>query len=119
MILSESYRQNFFATDFRIREITQGNQIIASVDRTALYWRYYLQHSIPRHNNPTGTFDSDQYMLEIYSLSQLTTFETQTSTWLDGCGVCEINVGVSGYGCLTDCNVLIDFPDVDAVTPAF
>ena len=119
MILSESYRQNFFATDFRIREITQGNQIIASVDRTALYWRYYLQHSIPRHNNPTGTFDSDQYMLEIYSLSQLTTFETQTSTWLDGCGVCEINVGASGYGCLTDCNVLIDFPDVDAVTPAF
>lgn len=119
MILSESYRQNFFATDFRIREITQGNQIIASVDRSALYWRYYLQHSIPRHNNPTGTFDSDQYMLEIYSFSQLATFETQTAAWLDGCGVCEINVDDTGYGCLTDCNVPIAFPDVTATTPVF
>jgi len=117
MILSESYRQNFFATDFRIREITQGNQIVASIDRTALYWRYYLQHSIPRHNNPTGTFDSDQYMLEIYSFNQLGTFETQTAEWLDGCGVCEINVAEDGYGCLTECNVPIAFPDVASVTP--
>jgi hypothetical protein len=119
MILSESYRQNFFATDFRIREITQGNQIIASVDRTALYWRYYLQHSIPRHNNPTGTFDSDQYLLEIYSFSQLSTFENQTANWLDGCGVCEINVGEAGLGCLTECDVPINFPVLPAVTPVF
>ena len=119
MILSESYRQNFFATDFRIREVTQGNQIIASVDRTALYWRYYLQHSIPRHNNPTGTFDSDQYLLEIYSFSQLSTFENQTANWLDGCGVCEINVGEAGLGCLTECIVPINFPVLPAVTPVF
>ena len=119
MILSESYRQNFFATDFRIREVTQGNQIIASVDRTALYWRYYLQHSIPRHNNPTGTFDSDQYLLEIYSFSQLSTFENQTANWLDGCGVCEINVGEAGLGCLTTCDVPINFPVLPAVTPVF
>jgi hypothetical protein len=119
LILSESYRQNFFATDFRIREVTQGNQIIASVDRTALYWRYYLQHSIPRHNNPTGTFDSDQYLLEIYSFSQLSTFENQTADWLDGCGVCEINVGEAGLGCLTECDVPINFPVLPAVTPVF
>ena len=117
MILSESYRQNFFATDFRIREITQGNQIVASIDRTALYWRYYLQHSIPRHNNPTGTFDSDQYLLEIYSFNQLITFETSTEEWLLDCGVCEINLGDNGYGCLTECNVPIAFPDVAFVTP--
>jgi hypothetical protein len=119
MILSESYRQNFFATDFRIREVTQGNQIIASVDRTALYWRYYLQHSIPRHNNPTGTFDSDQYLLEIYSFSQLTTFETNTEEWLFNCGVCEINLGETGFGCLTECDVPINFPVLPAVTPVF
>jgi hypothetical protein len=117
MILSESYRQNFFATDFRIREITQGNQIVASVDRSALYWRYYLQHSIPRHNNPTGTFDSDQYMLEIYSFGQLTTFENDTAEWLDGCGVCEINVGETGYGCLTECNVVATFPSTPLPAP--
>ena len=37
LTLSESYRQNFFATDLRIREITQGNQIVEAIDRNALY----------------------------------------------------------------------------------
>ena len=118
LILSESYRQNFFATDFRIREITQGNQIVASVDRTALYWRYYLQHSIPRRNNPTGTFDSDQYLLEIYALDNglgnpLTTFVNDTSDWLENCGVCEIDT----YTCVTECDTLVTFPSTPAQTP--
>lgn len=65
LILSESYLQNFFATDIRIREITQGDQILNSVNRNALYTRYFLLHSVPRFNNPTGTFDNDRYMLEI------------------------------------------------------
>jgi hypothetical protein len=90
MTMSESYRQNFLASDFRIREITQGNQIISSVDRTALYYRYMLQHNVPRNYNPSGTFDADQYMLEIFSLVQLTTFYTDTSDWLDKCGVCDL-----------------------------
>jgi hypothetical protein len=129
LILSESYRQNFFATDFRIREITQGNQIVASVDRSALYWRFYIQHSIPRRNNPTGTFDSDQYLLEIYALAPalggdpLPDFVNQTATWLDNCGVCEINVGTgegnAGYNCETQCDTLVTFPNAAAVTPVF
>ena len=68
-ILSESYRQVPFATDLRIREITQGNDMIGTdpgqVDRTASYDRLMILHSIPRYNNPTGTFDNDQYLLEI------------------------------------------------------
>ena len=68
-ILSESYRQNHFATDLRIREITQGNDLLdatlAGVDRTALYDRLMIQHSVPRFNNPTGVFDNDQYVIEI------------------------------------------------------
>ena len=68
-ILSESYRQVPFATDLRIREITQGNDMLGTgpgqVDRTALYDRLFILHSIPRYNNPTGTFDNDQYLLEI------------------------------------------------------
>lgn len=112
MILSESYRQNFVATDFRIREITQGNQIISSVDRGALYWRYYLQHNVPRHNNPTGTFDADQYLLEVFALNPLTginplpDFTDQVTEWLDGCGVCEIEP----ITCVTDCDSIIRFP---------
>lgn len=117
MILSESYRQNFFATDFRIREITQGNQIVNSIDRTALYFRYYLQHSIPRHNNPTGTFDSDQYLLEIYSFNRLSDFENNTAAWLDNCGVCEINIAEGEYACVTNCDVPINFPPTPAITP--
>lgn len=67
LIVSESYLQNYVGSglDFRIREITQGYDIIDAVDRTALYGRYYLLHSVPRFNNPTGVFDNDQYMLEI------------------------------------------------------
>jgi len=67
LIVSESYLQNYVGSglDFRIREITQGYDIINSVTRDRLYGRYYLLHSVPRYNNPTGTFDNDQYMLEI------------------------------------------------------
>ena len=70
-ILSESYRQIPFATDLRIREITQGNDMLGAgngqVDRTALYDRLYILHTVPRFNNPTGTFDNDQYLIEIAS----------------------------------------------------
>ena len=73
LILSESYRQNYFATDLRIREITQGNDLLDStrggVNRTLLYDRIMIQHSVPRFNNPSGTFDNDQYVIEILTES--------------------------------------------------
>jgi hypothetical protein len=117
LTMSESYRQNFLATDFRIREITQGNQIVSSIDRSALYYRYMLQHNVPRNYNPSGTFDADQYMLEIFSLSPLNTFATDTSGWLDACGVCEINVLENAYGCDTVCVVPIAFPAIPVYNP--
>jgi hypothetical protein len=113
LTLSESYRQNFLATDFRIREITQGNQIISSINRNALYYRYMLQHNVPRFNNPSSTFDNDQYMLEIFSLVPLTTFVTDTAGWLDSCGVCEIDL----YTCDTVCIVPIAFPAIPRYNP--
>jgi len=68
-ILSESYRQNHFATDLRIREITQGTDMLGAgpgqIDRTALYDRLMIMHTVPRFNNPSGTFDNDQYIVEI------------------------------------------------------
>jgi hypothetical protein len=117
LTMSESYRQNFLATDFRIREITQGNQIINSVDRNALYYRYMLQHNVPRFNNPSSTFDNDQYMLEIFSLVALNTFATDTSGWLNSCGVCEINVLEDAYSCDTVCDVPITFPAIPVYNP--
>jgi hypothetical protein len=117
LTLSESYRQNFLATDFRIREITQGNQIISSINRNALYYRYMLQHNVPRFNNPSSTFDNDQYMLEIFSLVPLTTFATDTAGWLDACGVCEIDVLEEAYSCDTVCIVPIAFPAIPRYNP--
>ena len=88
LILSESYLQNFFHTDIRIREITQGDQILNSVNRNALYTRYYLLHSVPRFNNPTGVFDNDRYMLEIITNGRNTALETFIENWLEACAGC-------------------------------
>jgi len=35
------------------------------VDRTVLYDRTMIMHSVPRFNNPSGTFDNDQYIVEV------------------------------------------------------
>jgi hypothetical protein len=86
LIMSESYLQNFFHTDIRIREITQGSDILSAVNRNALYTRYYILHSVPRFNNPSGTFDNDQYMLEVITNDRIRAFEDDMSTWLDDCG---------------------------------
>lgn len=65
LILSERYRQNNWNDDPRIREITLGNAPLSVISRTGTYGRFYIQHSVPRFNNPTGTFDNDQYLLEL------------------------------------------------------
>ena len=115
LTLSESYRQNFLATDIRIREITQGNQIVSSINRNAQYYRYMLQHNVPRNYNPSGTFDSDQYVLEIYSLVALTTFWSQTDSWLTTCGLCPAET--NEYTCSTSCVVPINFPTLPVFNP--
>jgi hypothetical protein len=89
LIMSESYLQNFFATDKRIQEITQGDQILNSVNRGVLYTRYFIQHTVPRFNNPSGTFDNDQYLLDIIAPAPLTGaggFEAFMDAWLLACG---------------------------------
>lgn len=98
LILSESYDQNFFNTNdagLRIREITQGTDVLAAVNRTGLYTCYYILHSVPRANNPTGVFDNDQYLLKIPMTDDAATgtpplggadFETFMATWLAAAG---------------------------------
>ena len=75
LILSEGYNQSPFYTgkDLRIREITQGYDVTNTISRTAKYTRYFIKHSVPRFNNPTGTFDNDQYLLEIVAQATATT----------------------------------------------
>ena len=59
------YRQNYWNDDPRIREITLGGAPLDVISRTGTYGRFYVLHSVPRFNNPTGTFDNDQYLLEL------------------------------------------------------
>jgi hypothetical protein len=103
VILSESYRQNHFATDFRIREITQGYDILnaAGVLRDGLYDRIYLQHNVPRFYNPTGTFDNDQYLLEIIvPQGDPDDVYRILAGWLTGCGSeCQIQELPTGDPC--------------------
>ena len=88
VILDESYLQNHFASDPRIREITQGDQLLTVVPRNQRYTRYILNHSVPRYNNPTGIYDDDQYSLNIYvpTLPGYTaaSFEAFVNAWLVG-----------------------------------
>jgi len=108
LILSESYRQNFFSTDLRIREITQGNQILNVIDRIALYDVAYLQHNVPRAYNPTGVFDNDQYLLQIVGPAGTAAALTAiVDGWLESCGVCDIEA----FTC-SSCDSLTTFPDV-------
>jgi hypothetical protein len=111
LILSESYLQNFFATDIRVREITQGNQILDSVNRNALYTRYFILHSVPRPYNASGTFDADRYLLDI-PVSEAnplapvgnTDLETFLEEWLGNCPNC---VTLETEEC-TRCEVIAD-----------
>jgi|TARA_R100000081_G_scaffold25836_1_gene11450 hypothetical protein len=70
LIMSERYRQNPYnqgnADSARFREIQMSDELLAAVDRTATYRPYYLQHSVPRFNNPSGVFDNDQYVYKVY-----------------------------------------------------
>jgi len=102
--LSESYRQNYMSTnmDLRIREITQGYDFTNVINRSSLYYRYYILHSVPRYNNPSGTFDNDRYLLEIITDAPSTAFETFMNTWLGNCnGDCA---GMETISCQVVCS---------------
>ena len=76
ILMTENYMQSPFnqgnKDSARIREIEGSDRILASVQRNdaagnpVMYAAYYLLHSIPRFNNPTGVFDNDQYLYKIY-----------------------------------------------------
>jgi len=83
IILDETYLTNHFHDDIRLREINQGDQIGASINRFAKYTRYVIQHTVPRYNNASGIHDNDQYALNIYVPAvTATSFEVFVATWL-------------------------------------
>jgi hypothetical protein len=99
LILTEAYMQQPFYTgqDLRIREITNGNDVTAAISRSSYYTRYYLQHSVPRFNNPTGTFDNDQYLLEIVGMPEMYTETTSAITFVGGVGFVTVADATGAY----------------------
>tara|TARA_R110002020_G_scaffold23658_5_gene78620 strand:- start:912 stop:2249 length:1338 start_codon:yes stop_codon:yes gene_type:complete len=106
VIKSESYLQNFLHSDLRIREITQGTSSYSIIDRSTLYGRFFLLHSVPRYNNPTGVFDNDQYLLDIVGTASDTnnTLESLLEDLIENCNInCE---GVEDYT-VTGCDYTV------------
>jgi hypothetical protein len=87
LLMTENYMQSPYnqgnADSARIREIVGSDKVLAAVNRTALYKTYYVQHSVPRLNNPTGVFDNDQYVYQIFVPCEDTADQTKIETLLD------------------------------------
>lgn len=86
LILSESYRQNKFPTDQRMREIEEGSDIISTISRNLQYTRYSITHVVPYYNNPEGSYSDEQYTNELITNGTVTTFETIMAAWLNNGG---------------------------------
>ena len=83
LILDGRYAQNAYpdssrVDSLRMREI-EADPALATVSRSGLYDQVLILHNVPRFNNPTGTFDNDQYLLVVHvpagtSTSSITNF---------------------------------------------
>ncbi len=98
LILAKRYQQEPWYQDPRMREINGDTTLGTSnsggpeIVRGNTYSVYYLLHSIPRKNNPTGVFDNDQYLVKIVvpayttaagaTLTSLNAFQTWWNAWL-------------------------------------
>jgi hypothetical protein len=86
--MSETYRQSPYnqgnADSSRIRQIEMSTDILDAVDRAKTYVAYYVKHSVPRYNNPTGVFDNDQYVYKIYIDPTIAGLETATDSLMTG-----------------------------------
>lgn len=86
MILDGRYRQEAYpdsesVTHLRMRAI-EVNPGLATITRGALYDQVLVLHNVPRWNNPTGTFDNDQYLL-VFNVPDGTTTTTITNFFVN------------------------------------
>jgi hypothetical protein len=70
LILDGRYLQNAYpdssrVDSLRMREI-EADPALSAVTRSALYDQVLILHNVPRWNNPTSTFDNDQYLLVVH-----------------------------------------------------
>lgn len=82
LILSNRYLQNAFpdsgrVESLRMREI-EADPMLSGITRSSLYDQLLVVHNVPRWNNPSSTFDNDQYVLQFF-FTQGATLDTSTS----------------------------------------
>jgi hypothetical protein len=70
LILAGRYAQNAYpdssrVDSLRMREI-EADPALATVNRSGLYDQVMILHNVPRFNNPSSTFDNDQYLLVVH-----------------------------------------------------
>jgi hypothetical protein len=108
LILSGRYRQEAFpdssrVESLRMREIEGNPGVLGMLDvnqRTALFDSINIVHNVPRLNNPTGTFDNDQYLLTIYVPTG-----TNISAFVDpagGTGLLDDILALAGNGVVSE-----------------
>jgi len=93
LILDGRYLQNAYpdsgrVESLRMREI-EADPALATITRSALYDRVLILHNVPRFNNPTSTFDNDQYLIVVHvptgtSTTSITNFITSSVTAAGG-----------------------------------
>ena len=97
LILSERYRQSPYnqgnADSARIREIEMSDDLLDFVDRKVTYKAYYVQHVVPRFNNPSGVFDHDQYVYQIFVKDSDAAAKTAVEAVLDALVVLAVAAG--------------------------
>jgi len=64
-ILFRRYMQEQYVYDPRLREVMNQDQVYNWIVGTSFYTTYGILHSVPRFNNPTSTFDNDQYLITV------------------------------------------------------
>lgn len=83
LILDGRYLQNAYpdssrVDSLRMREI-EADPALATVNKAGLYDQVLILHNVPRFNNPSSTFDNDQYLIVVHvpagtSTSSITNF---------------------------------------------
>ena len=92
-ILFRRYMQEQYVYDPRLREVMNQDQVYNYIIGTSFYTTYGILHSVPRFNNPTSTFDNDQYLITIIMPSSVcdddqrdSDFEGWMNTYLSNAG---------------------------------
>ena len=93
LILDGRYLQNAYpdsgrVDSLRMREI-EADPALATITRSALYDRVLILHNVPRFNNPSSTFDNDQYLIVVHvptgtSTTSITNFISSSVTAAGG-----------------------------------